>query len=913
MRQCHACARDLPSDSRFCPACGAAVEAVVATGPPVSDPTLEAGASLLATDETPPTDDSHAPSSIDHGSFLPGTLIQTRYRIVGQIGRGGMGEVYRADDLKLGQTVALKFLPRALAADSNRLKRFHNEVRIARQVTHPNVCRVYDIGEYEGQTFLSMEFVDGEDLSSLLRRIGHLPKAKAIDVSRQLCAGLAAAHEQGVLHRDLKPMNVMVDGRGKVRITDFGLAALIEELDSSDMRAGTPAYMSPEQLAGKESSARSDVYSLGLVLYELFTGRRAYRASSATELARAQAARPPESPSKIQDDFDPAVERVIFHCLEHSPEHRPPTALAVAAALPGGDPLAAALAAGELPSPELVAASTHAEGVEPNVGLACLLVILAGIIALPFLNDRLKLHSLVQMTKPPEVLRYTAQEVLAGIGYPTRRPYAASGFTVRHDVLDRIETEQDDPARWNQLVLGAPPALEYWYRESPVPMTPDGAVGMISPSDPPLTAPGMILVRLSPAGELLGLIVTPPPRRSAETGATADFAPLLRAAAFSHLRFRPTTPLMNPPVFSNQQAAWLGYVPAVPEMRLQVEAAALNGAPVYFEKTYGFGIAAATADLEIDKSFLRAGQVLQVLVFIAALIGATLMARHNLRLGRSDRRGALRLAGTVAALSFAAWVLRADHVSVFRSEIDLTLVAAGRTLSWAALCWLFYVALEPHARRRWPDMLISWNRLLAGRVRDPLVGRDIIIGALFGIFGIVLTAARHYGPTWFGAAPPRPDVVPEITFLGLRYEIAQLLANMTDALVLPMALFVLLLVLIVMMRKRWLGLFAFHATVTCAATLLTMKAGTNGLVNAIYFGAIIAALLFVLLRFGLLAVIIALFYITLLENYPITADVNAWYAGASFFALGIASILALYGYLISVRGRPLGFATSFAS
>ncbi|RMF83566.1 MAG: hypothetical protein D6744_04445 [Planctomycetota bacterium] len=421
----------------------------------------------------------------------------------------------------------------------------------------------------------------------------------------------------------------------------------------------------------------------------------------------------------------------------------------------------------------------------------------------------------------------------------------------------------------------------------------------------------MTLVRLSPSGELLGLRVTPPEMRSAEPDAPADFAPLLRVAGLSHLRYRPTTPVTNPPVYSNRQAAWLGFVPGLPETRLRVEAAALAGAPVYFEKSYGFGPTAT--DLTINKSFLRAGQVLQVLVFIAAMIGASFMARHNLRLGRSDRRGAMRLAGGVAVLSFAAWLLRADHVAVFRAEVDMLLVAAGRTLSWAALCWLFYVALEPYARRRWPDMLISWNRLLAGRLRDPLVGRDIIIGALFGIFGIVVTAARHYAPAWFGVAPPRPDAPPPMTLLGLRYEVAQLLANTTDALVLPMALFVLLVVLIVALRKRWLGMFAFHATVTCAATLLTMKAGTSGQVNAIYFGVLVAALLFLLMRFGLLAVIIALFYMMLLENYPITADVHAWYAGASFFALGLASLLALYGYLISVRGRPLGLAPAFKS
>src|SRR2546428_543926 len=175
--------------------------------------------------------------------FAPGTLLAGRYRIVGLLGRGGMGEVYRADDLKLRRPVALKFLPQGLEREPVRLSRFLNEVRLALKVTHPNVCRVHDIGEADGQHFLSMEYVDGEDLASLLRRIGRFPRDRAIRVARQLCAGLAAAHEQGILHRDLKPANVMIDGRGQVKITDFGLAGIAEELKGPQARLGTPAYM----------------------------------------------------------------------------------------------------------------------------------------------------------------------------------------------------------------------------------------------------------------------------------------------------------------------------------------------------------------------------------------------------------------------------------------------------------------------------------------------------------------------------------------------------------------------------------------------------------------------------------------------------------------------------------------------
>ncbi len=218
--------------------------------------------------------------AIDHGRFAPGTLLGGRYRIVERLGRGGMGEVYRADDLKLGQPVALKFLPADVDKDPARLTQLHTEVRMARQVSHPNVCRVYDIDEEEGTTFLSMEYVDGEDLSSLLKRIGRFPEDRALEIARQICAGLAAAHERDVIHRDLKPANVMIDGTGKVRITDFGLAGASGEA----IRAGTPAYMAPEQLAGQEVTAQSDIYALGLILYEIFTGQRALDGKNLAEI-----------------------------------------------------------------------------------------------------------------------------------------------------------------------------------------------------------------------------------------------------------------------------------------------------------------------------------------------------------------------------------------------------------------------------------------------------------------------------------------------------------------------------------------------------------------------------------------------------------------------------------------------------
>src|SRR5271165_3625668 len=312
MPPCSSCGTDVTASGRFCSACGA----------PSINPddvaTLDFPTATSPLPRRPASSSSSRTSSsaeyFSEGRFLPGRLLAGRYRIIALLGKGGMGEVYRADDLTLGQPVALKFLPDEAARDQGLLERFKNEVRIARRVSHPNVCRVYDVGDVDGHTFFTMEYVDGEDLASLLRRIGRLPEDKALDIARQLCAGLAAAHAKGVLHRDLKPANIMLDGRGQVVVTDFGLAGIADDIRGNEIRSGTPAYMAPEQLAGQEVSVRSDIYSLGLVLYEVFTGKRAFADKSSAPASdragrtssRSSSSRPaPSRPSSVVKDLDP--------------------------------------------------------------------------------------------------------------------------------------------------------------------------------------------------------------------------------------------------------------------------------------------------------------------------------------------------------------------------------------------------------------------------------------------------------------------------------------------------------------------------------------------------------------------------------------------------------------------------------
>jgi serine/threonine-protein kinase len=530
--KCPACSAPI-SDGRLsvCPSCGHALIGVTAaedaTGTvsqatadeaPTGFVPMSAVAALgdeamtgvrEAPRSAPPSSVPRRPGSVSPGSgrFVPGTLLAGRYRVIGLLGRGGMGEVYRADDLLLAQEVALKFLPPELSHDPDRLARFRAEVRTAREVSHPNVCRVYDIADIAGEHCLSMEYVDGEDLASLLRRIGRLPQDKGVEIARQLCAGLAAAHDRGVLHRDLKPANVMIDGRGQVRLADFGLAGAVDPDAPVDL-AGTPAYMAPEQFLGKPASVQSDIYALGLVLYEMFTGKPVVSGATVAELARQHRELRPSSMSGLVAELDPAIDRTIQRCLEKDPADRPASALAVSAALPGGDPLAAAIARGETPSPELVAAAGEVGILKPSAAVGLLALVIASLVALAVLGDFTQVTRLTPMPRPPEVLRDRARQAAAALGYPTPQPFASSGFAYA-SYLGRVT--RDRTYRPALIAKGRPAAVIFWYRESATPLrtTDFSTAGRVSPVSPAPTEPGMREIVLDSVGRLRGFSVVP--------------------------------------------------------------------------------------------------------------------------------------------------------------------------------------------------------------------------------------------------------------------------------------------------------------------------------------------------------------------------------------------------------------------
>ncbi len=838
--------------------------------------------------------------------FPPGTLIAQRYRVIRQLGCGGMGDVYLADDLTLEQPVALKFLAHGLANDPHLLGRFCQEVRIARQVSHTGVCRIFDIGEHGEDAFISMEYVDGEDLSCLLRRIGRLSQDKGLDIARQLCAAVAAAHARGVLHRDLKPANVMIDGEGHVRVMDFGLAGIAEQI--ADIRSGTPAYQAPEQLTGDSVSLRSDLYALGLVLYEIFTGRRAFHGNSANEIRDHHLHSTPSRPSSFVRDLDPAIERVILRCLAKDPADRPSSAVAVAAALPGGDPLAAALAAGETPSPELVAASGRKDGLKPSLAVALLALNLAGLAMMTWLAPMFTVTGLSPMGRPPEALADRAAQMLVELGHDGPFADDAHGYFYDRGYLQELAAMQTEDA-WRRLSLGAPPAVVFWYRQCEQDFVTVNNLGVVTWSDPPINHAGMRSVQLDPTGRLLALRVTPPAFSSQWTASPPpDWPDVFNRAGLELSAFTPDEPLWTPSVFADARYAWTGGAyDCQPEIPIRVEAGTYKGRLTYFNTWGRWVVAQASAASASDTtaaaaSFDVRGVARNVLNF-GVLIGGVLLATVNFRRGRGDLAGATRLAVFMAVVRMAMWLLLADHAQSVVAERRLFMRALSDTLLEAGFCWVFYVAVEPYVRRLWPQTIVSWTRLLSGSYRDPMVGRDILLGGLMISLVYMLEFIHFKSAAWLGLPPPEP-LRPDLdAILGVRQVAGAYLAAIPVGLQQPVVFLLLLLLLRVVLRKEWLALIAL--VVVLALTYPSPFQGGNLWVDVALRATIGSLMALLMLRFGLLVLAFGFVFYVWLFMFPLTSDFSQWYARQTFVAVVVAGGIMVYGFIASLGGQRL--------
>ncbi|HVL69203.1 MAG TPA: protein kinase, partial [Vicinamibacterales bacterium] len=701
-------------------------------------------------------------------------------------------------------------------------------------------------------------------------------------------------------HRDFKPANVMLDGTGRVRITDFGLAGVSGEA----LRAGTPAYMAPEQLAGQEVTARSDLYALGLVLYELFTGRRALEGRSIAELIHRREQEGIAPPSTIVRDLSAEIDVAVMRCLVPDPSSRPASALAVAAALPGGDPLAAALAAGETPSPEMVAAAGLDTGIPAGRAAAGAGFVVLALLGLVLMYQRVMIVNRVPAPKSAAALQDRAEEALERLGYGDSVVGRASGLGLSLDFARYIERTSDAPDRWNALGVARPETFLFWHRISPRPLVPWGTENPLQATNPPGTLAGMALVVLDGSGRLAELFAVPEPLEADNVRREMDWNVLFTLAGLDVATFRAADPQWVPPVYADERRAWEGPLPDRPELTLRVEAAAMGGRPVFFTLTGPWSRSARAARPLPQSAFAAFLQTAATLVLPALMLAAAVLAWRNVRDGRGDHKGAIRAATVLFCIGLVAWLPATQHTGVLSADLARFFSAAARALFDSALLWLAYLGLEPYIRRFSPDSLIGWTRLLSGRWRDPQVASDVLLGICAGLAMTLFYAVHNLVPPLLGQPEPMPLITNDLTpMLGLRYAVGSVLAALARGLGSAMLAVTGVIGLLILLKRKWAAHIASSVIFVWVVISGMFNPGTPLLDVAIGFGIILVWTGVILYR-GLLATVAALATHFLLLRAPLTTDFSSWRATPAITYLLVVAGVGLVAAWIAWKANP---------
>lgn len=858
--------------------------------------------------------------------FPAGQVIAERYRIVNLLGRGGMGSVYRADDLILHQSVALKFLDPRLAGRRDGEERLINEVRLARRVTHVNVCRVFDIGESDGGIFLSMEYVDGENLANLIGRVGRLTREKAIDVARQVCTGLAAVHGAGILHRDLKPANIMLDGQGRVRLTDFGIAVTTHERGGLPLRAGTPAYMSPEQFGGRRVDVRSDVYALGLVLYELFSGKPAFQAESVKTYAQLHERENPRPLADFVSDVDPKVDELVQACLAKDPSTRPPTALAVAAALPGVDALSVAMEANQTAEPALIANACAAAFRLTRPGRWAAAAI-AFCVLLPVVRPAAQLPWERPHAKPPLVLAERAGELLAlGDGAGThssatdgRGPSTSAYGYCDEDQVIQLMASAAPFLQMNRGALTTNNELFFWFRTSHEPLAPRFAEtlvyqnGRTSLLDPPF-ASGQQVVILDQTGQLRALLdaTMSAPHRSPDwpqPSVNGQLGPNW-AVYFEMTGFPPA---VGDPVIRDSWvplgAERCGYWPARAPHEEATEAHACwsdDRVRLFLPLCSNMQSAVARSGPSMRPELAVAA--FRFLLLTIALISLPLAWRNQFA-GRADTGGAMKCGALVFGVYIVAWVVGARHAPSVTVELFQFAVAFARAMSAGALIVILYMGLEPLARRSWPHLFIGWARMLQFRRADALVWEHVLVGVTVGAFWALWTGSERALVNALGLSS-NPSVM--AMWAGDRLcgggpAVAGYLYSIPKSLAEAMLLAALLAFIRLLVRRPLIAAVA----VAMVLVPVLVPRGAHNVISLLFVGTGVIGLgIWMMSRVGLLAVAVAAAVAGLFNAAPLRLDSTAWYRGQSLLLLGLVVALALYAWRIAARPAPVRLRSS---
>ena len=720
-----------------------------------------------------------------------------------------------------------------------------------------------------------------EDLAACCGELDGLPREKSMDIARQLCAGLAAAHDAGVLHRDLKPANIMWTGAAGARITDFGLA-VFGGLAQADGQIRHAAYMAPEQLAGRPSRA-SDIYSLGLRALRAVHRPRAFDATSLAELRRAARFQlvAPLGPRRGLRPGHRAADPALPRDRPARGRLRPTPWWSAARWRSAGG----RTAAGETPSPEMVAAAGgDSATLQPGAGLLLLLALVVVLVGVLRLADRSTVLGALPAGLRVDVLadRAAAVERALAAGAVAASVHRASGFGV-------------EPSG----------AAFFWKRGAPSPIVPaDPATRSPGPDDPPLRLPGETIVRLDLEGRLLEAISVPSrvPQR-ASSAAAIDWTPLFAAAGLRTESFSPAAAGELPAFFAGDQRAWTETAGA-PQAGRRVEAASLGGRIVSFRVAGPLASNARSPDAGAGRAETLVSFVATVIVLPLTLAGCIVLARRNLSRGRGDRRAAWRLGLVVFALSLAAWALLADHVPLPQVELSRLSAVAAQSLLLASVLALLYLALEPHARRVWPQVLVSWSRLMDGRFRDPVVGRDLLVGVLAGAAMTLVTLAHYELPRLLAWPAFKPAASNLATLLGTRAIVGLLADHLVSALLNALLGAAGLALARLLTRRRW----SAYALATAFFSFLASRDQfqTGVLALDLVLGAILVLIVLgAIFRFGLLAGLAAFFAHFASLRTPATLDPSRPCFETGLAVAALLVIAGAAGFVMSRAKEPL--------
>jgi len=628
-------------------------------------------------------------------------------------------------------------------------------------------------------------------------------------------------------------------------------------------------------MRGAPATTATDIYALGLVLYELFTGERPFEDRDTRGLINRRDADITPPSTRIRE-LDAVVEHAIMRCLARQPGDRPKSAYEVASALPGGDPIAAALAVGETPSPEMVAASGVKEGLRPRLAWSLLLSIIAVLFAVGWVFNPASSHR-AAFKQSPELLAFIAKNMMNEMGYSMVSADSAYGVWIND---------------------AAPEPAQFWYRESPHTLLP-GTLHMIGPlyavagrqvseQDPPPLTPGMRSIRLDATNGLLRRFHTIPAADAPKSPIAFEWTPVLKRAGLDPQLLDTVAPQQSTSSHGDRRVAWTGSLPSDPGIPLRIEGAEQDGRPIYFE------VFAPQNTSEASNPELKLMTAIRIVVVIFWMISGVVLARRNLKEGKGDRRGAFRLSLFAFVSVMLAWLFGSTH-RFNPGELNSYLNALAEALYWTAISGVMYLAVEPFVRRRWPHALISWNRLLEGRFGDSLVGRDVLVGVfLASLVCIVRTLGRFGGLT--------PIEYPEAELLQAMHSMPQtvsfLFGKFFDSANISLALFFLFCCMRAVFRNPW---FATPVWLAIINALTPAPQRYGGMVIVTAFAALWVV---AMLRFGVTAGM-AMWFADRIFRAEIMLPPQGWHASRYYVLVGAVAAVAMYSFARSLGKHSL--------